>query len=156
MSDIRFNLTPYVGKLTDILKEIAIKRYGNSIAIIAMYGSRSKKNDFEDDSDLEFFAIIEDGKKVDIEFTFNGIPCDMHGNTWEFWEKVSILNEYWVLPAASIKYAKIIYARSEGDRDRFLKLAKEINQYGKYYQKNIELATKFFTRMYGFLGNIQF
>ena len=39
MSEIRFNLTPYIDDLTEIMKEIALKRYGKSIAIIAMYGS---------------------------------------------------------------------------------------------------------------------
>ena len=69
MSEIRFNLTPYIQDLTVIMKEIALKRYGKSIAIIAMYGSRAR-GDAEEDSDLEFFSVIEDGKKENGDYVY--------------------------------------------------------------------------------------
>ncbi len=154
MQEIRFNLTPYVDDLTEIMKDIALKRYGKSIAIIAMYGSRAR-GDFEDDSDLEFFSVIEDGKKVDVEFTFNGMPCDMWGQTWEYFEKVSTLDSYWLLPAGTMSYCQIIYTRSESDKTRFESLIHEATQSGKYYDKNIENASKFLDGMYKYLGKIQ-
>ena len=154
MSDIRFNLTPYIEDLTEIMKEIALKRYGKSIAIIVMYGSRAR-GDFEDDSDLEFFAVVEDGKKVDIEFTFNGMPCDMWGQTWEHLEKVANFDDHWVISAGMMSIAKIIYARTDEDRTRFESLVKDATQSGKYYEKNLQKATEFFNDIYNPLGKIQ-
>lgn len=155
MSEIRFNLTPYIDDLTEILKEIALKRYGKSIVIIAMYGSRAR-GDFEPDSDLEFFSVIEDGKKVDVEFTFHGIACDMWGQTWDYFEKVAKLDNYWVLPAGTMKIGKIIYARSEEDKNRFESLVNEATQPMKYYKKHLHKATEIFKNMFEILGRIQF
>ncbi|MBN2157270.1 MAG: hypothetical protein JW776_14590 [Candidatus Lokiarchaeota archaeon] len=120
-----------------------------------MYGSRAR-GDFEPDSDLEFFAITEDGIKVDIEFTFNGIPCDMWSQTWEYFENVSTLDAYWILPAGALSYCKIIYARSKQDKSRLESIIKEITQSKKYYEKNVQKATEFFEVMFKFLGRIQF
>ena len=155
MSEIRFNLTPYIENITEIMKEIALKRYGKSIAIIAMYGSRAR-GDYEDDSDLEFISVIEDGKKVDIEFTFNGIPCDSWGQSWSEFEKVSSKETYWVLPAGTIATCKIIYARSDEDRARFESLRAEALKSGKSYEKNLKKATEYYHGMFDFLGKIQF
>jgi predicted nucleotidyltransferase len=156
MSSIRFNLTPYTEDLTTIMKDIALKRYGKSIAIIAMYGSRAR-GDYEEDSDLEFFAVTDDEKiKVDIEFTFNGIPVDMWSKSFDYFEKVAQIDEYWILPAGTLSYCEIIYVRSEEDKIRFESLIKKATQSGKYYEKNLENAAKYFDGMFKYLGLIQF
>jgi predicted nucleotidyltransferase len=137
------------------MKDVAIKRYGDNIAIIAMYGSRAR-GDFDPDSDLEFFAIAENGIKVDIEFTFNGIPVDMSSQTWERIEEVSKIDTHWILPAGALAYCRVIYTRSIEDKARFDKIIEEIKQPQKYCKKSVLKASKIFLDMYGFLGKLQF
>jgi len=98
--------------------------YPEDIAIIAYYGSYAQGTATKR-SDLDFFFIpaTSKGYNASIQFIIDDISFDFWPISWERAEKIAAFEE---LNVSIIADCKLLYVRSEDDRDRFLKLRQKI------------------------------
>lgn len=96
------------------------KEYSDEIAIIAYYGSYAQGTATKR-SDLDFFFIPASSKgyQASIQFIIDGIGFDFWPISWERAERMASFQED---KTTIIADSKLLYVRSEGDRDRFMKL----------------------------------
>lgn len=96
------------------------KEYSHEIAIIAYYGSYAQGTATKR-SDLDFFFIpaSSQGYQASIQFIIDGIGFDFWPISWERAERMASFQED---KTTIIADSKLLYVRSEEDRDRFMKL----------------------------------
>lgn len=148
-----FSLTEFVDELIETIIEIILSQNRDDVAIIAVYGSRAR-DDYRPDSDLDLFAVTDKDTDISIKFTFNGIPVDLWSQTWKKIEEISRVDSYWVLPAGTLANCKVVYSRSEQDRERFESIVEETRATGKYYDKHLRKASEMYFGMHQFLGRL--
>ncbi|UCG01448.1 MAG: hypothetical protein JSW11_17745 [Candidatus Heimdallarchaeota archaeon] len=110
-------------ELSECLKNQAVRRNPDKIAIIVLYGStaREKDNKF---SDLDMYAIVDDNEDTDLpwEFIFQGHTVDFWKMDWKQAETMALGKENrspWAVSAALFTKGKILYSRSNSDKIRF-------------------------------------
>ncbi|WP_249312925.1 hypothetical protein [Lederbergia citrea] len=96
----------------------------DDIALIGYYGSRAQGT-ATIRSDLDFFFIpaTTAGFRQSIQFVVNNISFDFWPISWERAERIAAFEE---LNVSIIADCKLLYVRSEGDRNRFFKLRQKI------------------------------
>lgn len=140
-------------EITKILVSHVSAQYP-SIDLILMYGSRAK-GIASPRSDLEFIAIVDDETKVSVEVMFNAIGVDIWTTTWDYLEKLSMIDTYWCLPAGSFATAKVVYSRTDGKEARFETIREKLKQPLDYADKNLDYANDFFSKLFEPLGRLQ-
>lgn len=112
--------------------------YREDIAIIAYYGSYAQGSASER-SDLDFFFIpaSSNGYHASIQFIIGDISFDFWPISWERAERMASFEESFTTIIAD---CKILYIRSDEDRERFMKLRDTIStlQEPKNGQKLLE------------------
>jgi predicted nucleotidyltransferase len=99
-------------------------RCPNDIAIAAYYGSYAQGTATKR-SDLDFFFIpaTPEGFRVSLQFVVGDISFDFWPISWERAQRMASFDE----PTTTIiADCKLLYVRSEEDRDRFMKLRETI------------------------------
>lgn len=118
-----------VFNVADTLVNHIITKFPNDIAIITYQGSyargtATKRSDF----DFFFIPTSSTGYRHSLQFIVNNISFDFFPVSWERAERMATFEE---LSVASIADSKILYARSDEDRDRFFKLREKISEVTK-------------------------
>ncbi|MCQ6560987.1 nucleotidyltransferase domain-containing protein [Paenibacillus mendelii] len=112
--------------------------YPDDVAVIAYYGSRAQGTATKR-SDLDFFFIpaTSNGYQASIQFVIDDISFDFWPISWERAGRMAAFEE----PSTSIiAECKLLYTRSEDDRDRFLKLRETIGEMPRHGLKFMEKA----------------
>jgi len=96
----------------------------DDIAIVACYGSYVQGS-ANPRSDLDFFFIptSSDGYRASIQFIIDGISFDFWPISWERAERMANYEES---NTSIIADCRLLYVRSDGDRDRFDQLQEKI------------------------------
>ncbi|MHA2357891.1 MAG: nucleotidyltransferase domain-containing protein, partial [Candidatus Heimdallarchaeaceae archaeon] len=150
-----------VDNIVEMLKEATIKKFGQEIDLIAIYGSRARGT-HEPTSDLELFVLVDKREKTNAEwfFVYKDIPVDLWSKEWESIEKITkndpSADGGAVLVAGSIVTCKVIYYKDEETKNRFEKCREELKELSLHKEINLENANKYFNDMYKFLGKIYF
>lgn len=106
--------------VANVLIDHVKQAYPEEIAIIAYYGSYAQGTATAR-SDLDFFFIpaTAKGYGASLQFIIDGISFDF----WPIdWERAGRMASFEESKTAIIADCKLLYARSDGDRDRFMKL----------------------------------
>lgn len=116
------------------------KVYAQDIAIIAYYGSYAQGTATKR-SDLDFFFIPASSKgyEASVQFIIDGISFDFWPISWERAERMASFEES---QTSIIADCKLLYARSDEDRERFMKLRDMISsmQSSENKQRLVEKA----------------
>ncbi len=143
-----------VFKVAEILVDDVKAKYDN-IAIVAYCGSYAQGTATEK-SDLDFYFIPDDIKKVEASFQFvlDEIGFDFWLISWQRAERIASFDEV-IVPV--IADSIVLYARSEADLARFNALKEKIASMSKPENKAIMLHKAFncFKSCYVYLYNIQ-
>ncbi len=150
-----------VDTIVELIKKATIKKFGQEIDLIAIYGSRARGT-HEPSSDLEMFAVVDKRKNTNAEwfFLYKDIPVDLWTMEWESIENVS--NNYpavdgsSVLQAGTISTCEIIYYKDEKSKIRFENCRDKLKNLTAHKETNLEIANKIFNDLYKFLGKIYF
>jgi hypothetical protein len=115
-----FNVFEVADSLVNHIKS----KFPNDIALIGYYGSYVQGT-ATTRSDLDFFFIpaMTDGFRHSIQFVVNNISFDFWPISWERAERIAAFEE---LNVSIIADCKLLYVRSDDDRNRFLKLRQKI------------------------------
>lgn len=116
-------------ELAGFLKDQAVKRFPNEIAIIVLYGSTAQRIDNEF-SDLDMFAILDNQEKSNLpwEFMFQGHTVDFWKMDWKRAEQMALGirdSSPWAVSAALFNNGEILYSRSVSDKIRFNSLVEK-------------------------------
>ncbi|RCW49155.1 kanamycin nucleotidyltransferase C-terminal domain-containing protein [Paenibacillus prosopidis] len=115
---------PDVFAVADTLIKHIKNNYSNDIAIVAYYGSYAQGTATKR-SDLDFFFIpaSADGYRASIQFILDDISFDFWPISWERAERMASLAD----PQTTIiADCRLLYARSDEDRNRFMRLRDSI------------------------------
>lgn len=122
---------PDVFRVAALLVEHAIARFPGQVAIIAYYGSHAKGTATAS-SDLDLFYIPDDGQAgaLSSQFVYDGLPYDFWPISWAFAEDMANARpgRPWARAASLIADAKVLYARSPADRERFDALQRRVTE----------------------------
>ncbi len=147
--------------IIDLVKEATLKKFGQDIDLIVVYGSRARGT-HRPTSDLEMFAVVESKSKTHAEwfFLYKGIPVDFWTKTWEEWEKISINNPAdnggFSLQAGTLATCNVIYCKDNNTKLRLEKIRDNLKIFSEPREISIEFVNKYFNDMYNFLGKIYF
>ena len=150
-----------VDSIIELLKEATLKKFGQDIDLIVVYGSRARGT-HRPTSDLEMFAVVESKLKTHAEwfFLYKDIPVDFWTKTWEEWEKLSINdpadNGGFSLQAGTLATCNVVYCKNEKAKNRFEKFRDNLKIFSEPREISIEFVNKYFNNMYNFLGKIYF
>ena len=150
-----------VDTIIELVKDATLKKFGQEIDLIVVYGSRARGT-HRPSSDLEMFVVLESRKKTNVEwfFVYKDIPVDLWTKEWQELEKVSnkesAANGGFVLQAGTISTCNVIYYKDEKARHRFQQIRDKVKEFSKCPEINIEVVNKYFDNMYNFLGKIYF
>jgi hypothetical protein len=113
-----------VFEVADTLVEHIKSNFPEEIAIIGYYGSYAQGTATER-SDLDFFFIpaSSDGYRHSVQFIVDNICFDFWPISWERAERMAAFEE---LNVSIIADCKLLYVRSDEDRNRFMKLREQI------------------------------
>lgn len=131
--------------------------YSNDIAIVAYYGSYAQGTATQR-SDLDFFFIpaTSRGYEVSLQFVLNDISFDFWPISWERAERMATFEE---AKTSIIAECKLLYVRSEEDRDRFVQLRDKIADMPNQGLKLLEKAESYMrdvsVHLYNLNRNIQ-
>ena len=141
--------------IVEFIKEATIKKFGQEIDLIAIYGSRARGT-HEPRSDLEMFVVVEDRKKTNAEWFFlhKDIPVDLWTMDWKIVENAYEGTN--VLPAGTISTCDVIYYKDEKSKIRFGNCREKLKKLDQYRELNLENANKLFNDIYKYLGKIYF
>ena len=110
-------------EVAEFLKNQAIKRFQNKIAIIVLYGSiaRGKDDQF---SDIDMFAIVDNQEDTDLpwEFVLQEHTVDFWKMDWQQAEQMAMgvrESNPWAVSASLFLTGKTLYTRSDSDKVRF-------------------------------------
>ncbi|UVI29716.1 hypothetical protein [Paenibacillus spongiae] len=112
--------------------------YPDDIAVVAYYGSQAQGTATKR-SDLDFFFIpaSDNGYSASIQFVIDNISFDFWPISWERAGRMASFEE----PNTSIiADCKLLYTRSEADRERFMNLRDTIAEMPKHGLKFMEKA----------------
>ena len=135
-----------VDTIVELLKEATLKKFGQEIDLIAIYGSRARGT-HEASSDLEMFAVVEKRERTNVEwfFLYKDIPVDLWTKEWEGIEKVSnhdpTAGGGSVLGAGTISTCKVIYYKDKETKNRFEKCRDKVRNLSVNKETNLDLAT---------------
>ena len=110
-------------ELAGFLKDQAVRRFPNEIAIIVLYGSTAQAID-DEYSDLDMFAIVDNQEESNLpwEFLFQGHTVDFWKIDWNQAELMALGiqdSSPWAVSAALFNNGKVLYSRSVFDKIRF-------------------------------------
>lgn len=142
-----------VDTIVELIRKATIKKFGQEIDLILIYGSRARGT-HEPSSDLEMFAVVEDSKKTKAEwfFLYKDISVDLWTNDWEGLENVDEGSS--VLQAGTLSTCKVIYYKDKKTESRFEKCIDKMKTLAAHKEKNLESANKIFNDIYKYLGKI--
>ncbi len=106
--------------VAEVFVSHATERHGSDVGIIAYYGSYAL-GEASPTSDLDLIYIPEDGKAATLSacFLLEGVCFDFFPISWARAERFAIGADSWAVGPALIANAKVLYARSEADAERF-------------------------------------
>ncbi|UCG90617.1 MAG: hypothetical protein JSU57_02490 [Candidatus Heimdallarchaeota archaeon] len=142
-------------ELAGFLKDQAVKRFPNKIAIIVLYGSTAQGKD-DEFSDLDMFAIVDKQEESNLpwEFLFQGHTVDF----WKIdWKQAELMasgmrdSSPWAVSAALFNSGEILYSRSVSDKTRFNSLVKKTK---RSQEENLTQIIKDFNSGYSHLEEI--
>lgn len=118
-----------VFEVSDTILEHVRLNYAEDIAIIAYYGSYAQGTATAR-SDLDFFFIpmAPKGYEASIQFIVDEISFDFWPISWERAERMATFQDS---KTTIIADSKLLYVRSEGDKERFMKLRNTISEHQK-------------------------
>ncbi|MEC0129322.1 hypothetical protein [Paenibacillus pabuli] len=113
-----------VFSVADIIINRIKREYSQDVAIVGYYGSYLQGRATER-SDLDFFFIpaTTRGKELELQFIIDGISFDFYPIEWSRAERMAALEDW---NTTIIADCKLLYVRSEEDRERFLQLRENI------------------------------
>ncbi|MFX1515484.1 MAG: hypothetical protein ACFFC6_04185 [Promethearchaeota archaeon] len=142
-------------ELAEYLKNLAVMKYPDKIAIIVLYGStaQGKDNRF---SDLDMYAILDNNTDTDLpwEFIFQGHTVDFWKMDWKQAEKMAsgIQNTSpWSVSAALFSKGTVMYSRSKKHKIRFDSLGAKTQ---RTEEQNLAQIIKNFNTGYSHLEEI--
>lgn len=150
-----------VDSIVELIKKATIKKFGQEIDLIAIYGSRARGT-HELGSDLEMFAVVDKRESTNAEwfFLYKDIPVDLWTMEWESIENVSnndpATDGSSVLQAGTISTCEVIYYKDKKTKRRFDNCRDKLKNLSKHKETNLENANKFFNDIYKFLSKIYF
>lgn len=105
-----------------ILVEHAVETYGERIALVLCYGSHTTGRATES-SDLDLAFIAEpDAPGLSSQFILDSLPYDFWPMSWSFLETIADARGPWAFSASLLRYARVLHARSDNERQRFAQL----------------------------------
>lgn len=118
-----------VFRVAALLVEHARRAFPGQVAIIAYYGSHAKGTATAA-SDLDLFYIPDEGKAdaLSSQFVLDGLPYDFWPVSWSFAEDMANARpgRPWARAASLIADAKVLFARSPADLERFTALQRRV------------------------------
>ena len=118
-----------VFEVSDKIIEHVRMHYAEDIAIIAYYGSYAQGTaTFRSDLDFFFIPSTMKGYEASIQFIVDEISFDFWPISWERAERMASFHES---KTTIIADSKLLYVRSEEDKERFLKLRDTISDFQK-------------------------
>ncbi|TYC01604.1 MAG: hypothetical protein FXF54_01495 [Kosmotoga sp.] len=142
-------------KMADLFVEHIKREHPEDIAIVAYYGSyASGTQNPNSDFDLFFIPTTERGKKLSDCIILDGIGIDFFSISWERAERIANFDEYIVSVIAD---CKLLYVRSEKDKERIESLRERIKSYQKPEKRKdmLDKAYKEFSNVYRPLYNLR-
>jgi len=135
-----------MNKLTDWVIHKIKEEYKDDVALLLAVHGHNTADDQHGVSFDYFVPATERGNELTETFIIDGVGYDLYPRSWERLEDSVMLND---MPIA-IDGAKILYARSDEDRDRFMNLKRKLQEnlydskfvYGKaleYMDKALEI-----------------
>lgn len=129
--------------------------YSEDVALIAYYGSYAQGTATKR-SDLDFFFIpaTDKGYSASIQFIVDDISFDF----WPIsWERAASMASFGESKTAIIADCKLLYVRSEEDRDRFMKLREPVSAFqdAEHTQDRIAKAEVEFCNVYAHLYKLR-
>ncbi|MHA2246090.1 MAG: hypothetical protein ACXADY_14090 [Candidatus Hodarchaeales archaeon] len=142
-------------ELAGFLKDQAVKRFPNEIAIIVLYGSTAQGID-DEFSDLDLFAIVDNQEESNLpwEFMFQGHTVDFWKMDWKQAELMvlgKLDSNPWAVSAALFNNGEILYSRSVSDKTRFDSLVEKTKRND---EENFKQIIKNFNSGYSHLEEI--
>jgi len=142
-------------EFAEYLKDQAVKRFPQEIAIIVLYGSTAQLIDNEY-SDLDMFAIVDHQEECNLPwvFMFEEHPVDFWKIDWKQAELIALgKNESspWAVSAALFNNSKVLYSRSITDKNRFNLLVRKTKRND---EENLKQIIKQFNSGYSHLEEI--
>jgi hypothetical protein len=113
--------------VADLLVDLTRRTRGDSVAIIAYYGSYAIGTASEK-SDLDIYYIPDDDKAGDLyrSLVYDGRAFEFWPVSWDFAGRIASGKHRWSVAPSIIANAQVVYARSEADRARFVALHDQI------------------------------
>ncbi|MGD8505057.1 MAG: hypothetical protein PVF15_00125 [Candidatus Bathyarchaeota archaeon] len=142
-----------MGELLNLAQEITqyLVNRVDEIDLVYLYGGVAQGREHPR-SDIEMSAVSEK-KQVRWEFILDERPIFIWPQTWKQLETVSAGKEgCWSIAAASIVHAKILWSKSDEEREKFLKIQSESNLGAKSALKR---SINSFDELYGKLWRVQ-
>ncbi len=142
-------------EMVDLFVEHIKSEYPEDIAIVAYYGSyASGTQNPNSDFDLFFVPTTENGRELGKCIILDGIGIDFFPISWERAERIANFDENIV---SIIADSKLLYARSEEDKERLESLKEKIRDYQKPEKRKVMLdkASNEFHDVYHQLYNLR-
>ncbi|HEX2864514.1 MAG TPA: nucleotidyltransferase domain-containing protein, partial [Deinococcales bacterium] len=100
----------------------ALRACPGEVALVACYGSRAAGTG-SPESDLDLYYVPVEGANPGLcrQFVLDGLPYDFWPVSWDFLEGIAnaTSSRPWSVAAGLVGQARLLYARSEADRERF-------------------------------------
>ncbi len=145
-----------LGQLAKILCQLAYEFYSDQIAIIGVYGSVAL-NKQTDSSDLDMFAIVDENaeSKIDWKFIFQNNQVSFWSMDWKKAEQIvrgKIKENPWVVAASIFLNNKLLYIRSEEDKQHFEGIRQNIKI---SLEEHIRIILSEYENLKGYINGIQ-
>lgn len=141
-------------KVAEEVSRKAVERYGENIALIAIYGSIAVGSQ-SSLSDLDMFAIVDNNKPEGIPFELGFIyqdhPVALWSMTWDDAERMALgegeSSYIWSVAASLFVNHKIIYQRSEEDLQKFNKLRYKVQKVQENRKERLKTVLHLFNKL---------
>lgn len=118
-----------VFEVSDTILEHVRLNYAEEIAVIAYYGSYAQGTaTVRSDLDFFFIPMTQKGYEASIQFIVDEISFDFWPISWERAERMASFQDS---KTTIIADSKLLYVRSEEDKERFMKLRNTISEHQK-------------------------
>ncbi|MFX0171402.1 MAG: nucleotidyltransferase domain-containing protein [Candidatus Hodarchaeota archaeon] len=143
-------------ELAELLKTRVVKLFPNEIAVVVLYGSTAQGKD-DKFSDLDMFAILDNKEESSLpwEFIFQGHTIDFWKMDWQEAERMvsgKIMSSPWAVSASLFVNSRILYTRSESDKNRFELLVEKTK---RFKEENLKQILKEFNSGYSHIEIIK-
>ncbi|MFX0050205.1 MAG: nucleotidyltransferase domain-containing protein [Candidatus Hermodarchaeota archaeon] len=143
-------------ELAKLLKNRVVKLFPNKIAVVVLYGSTAQGKD-DKFSDLDIFAILDNKEESNLpwEFIFQDHTIDFWKMDWQEAECLAsgkVMSSPWAVSASLFVNSRILYTRSESDKNRFELLVEKTK---RFEEENLKQILKEFNSGYSHIEIIK-